>query len=175
MLLKFGADPQANKRDGTGCLHVVVSQDESDAALDMLDFLLTVCKCPMTGADKYGSSPYARYLSRLLTRSRLHHACRKEQIKIVQMLLEHGFPVNLTDADGLTPLHNLCSTWKNKEDLTGKEGEKLVALYKVMIYCLSHVSRVDLRPPFGKAGIISLFFRIFIFSGVTGVRSEFVR
>lgn len=62
---------------------------------------------------------------------RLHHACRKEQTKIVKLLLEHGFPVNLADSDGLTPLHNICSTWKDKETLTGREGERLVEIYKV--------------------------------------------
>lgn len=56
--MEYGGDPKDLKRDGTGCLHIVVDQGESDECLEMLNFLLDECECLMTAADKYGCSPY---------------------------------------------------------------------------------------------------------------------
>eukprot|EP01127_Copromyxa_protea_P016439 TRINITY_DN4889_c0_g1_i15.p1 TRINITY_DN4889_c0_g1~~TRINITY_DN4889_c0_g1_i15.p1 ORF type:complete len:493 (+),score=81.73 TRINITY_DN4889_c0_g1_i15:40-1479(+) len=119
LLIKYGGNPKETKRDGSGCVHIVILQGESEKSLKMLEFLLQECDCPLTGSDKFGTTA-------------LHHACRNEQTKIVAMLLEHGFPVDLPDNDGMTALHAACTTWKEKDQLTGKEGETLVAIYKLL-------------------------------------------
>jgi hypothetical protein len=56
--MNHGGDPKDVKRDGTGCIHLVLEQGESEATLEMLEFLLGECGCPLTGGDKYGASPY---------------------------------------------------------------------------------------------------------------------
>lgn len=112
-LLSIGANINELKRDGESVLHIALKS--ANFSEEMFQFLLEQ-GCSILAKDNFGTNA-------------LHLACRMKKLSIVKLILNKNTNTNnntiegnidiveLVDNDGLTPLHALCGSSKETNDV----------------------------------------------------------
>ncbi|CAB0037671.1 unnamed protein product [Trichogramma brassicae] len=103
MLLERGTDPTLVNAQGVTILHLLCKREPD---VQLVNLFLRICaernhSVQINAQDKFGNTP-------------LHEALKYGQIKWVDYLLRRGADSNLTNADGLSPLHVICQ--RNEDD-----------------------------------------------------------
>jgi len=93
ILIAHGANILKTDTDKHSALHLAARGGQADFCA----FLLDKTDIDINARDNDGGTP-------------LHHACAREKIAVVKMLIERGADLTAVDNDGLTPLHRAMDT-----------------------------------------------------------------
>ncbi|KAL7293442.1 hypothetical protein TKK_0013203 [Trichogramma kaykai] len=101
LLLRRGAEPSLVERNGSNCVHLICARGPDDEVATFLKRFFEIVEkvdrsVEVDARDELGRTP-------------LQRAVERDNAKVVEVLLRGGADPNLTDAEGLTLLHSLCT------------------------------------------------------------------